>query len=127
MRRQRGAGFLTWVSGVGIAILFFITLVKLAPLYLEFYAVQSMVDDIAAEPGMNAATTRQVRRKVDDYLNINGIYGLSKDNFEVQQIKGKNDVRELRVYYEVRKHWLANIDFMTTFEYSKELGKAGDT
>lgn len=127
MQKQQGAGFLTWVSGLGVAILFFITAVKLVPVYTQFYAVQSLMDDIAADPGMKTATTMQVRRKIDDYLNINGIDGLSKDAFEVKPATGDDDTRELQVYYEVRKHWLANIDFMTTFEYSTILGKAGDS
>lgn len=127
MRKQQGATFLTWVAGVGVVIFAFITAVKLAPLYLEFYAVRSLTEKVAQDPAMVRGTTQQIRRKVADYIDVNGLYTLTADAFSVIQVEGKQNVRALTVSYEVRKHWFANIDFLTTFEYSQELGKAGDT
>lgn len=127
MRQQCGATFITWVAGLGLVIFMFITGIKLAPLYLEFYAVQSLVEKVATDPSMQRASTLQVRSKVADYLDINGLYTLTPEAFSVVQVAGKDGVRALQVKYEVRKHWIANIDFLTTFEYSQELGKAGDS
>lgn len=127
MRKQKGATFLSWVAGAGLITFMFVTAIKLVPLYLEFYAVRSMVDDIAKDPGLARATTQQIRGKVNDYLNINGLYTLSADAFSVEQVQGKKNARALEVNYEVRKHWMANIEFLTTFNYSAELGGAGDT
>jgi hypothetical protein len=105
----------------------FVTAIKLVPLYLEFYAVRSLVDEIAQDSSLATASKQQIRAKVEDYMNINGLYTLSSDAFSVEQIQGKRNVRALAVNYEVRKHWMANIEFLTTFNYSAELGKAGDT
>ncbi|MEZ5452818.1 MAG: DUF4845 domain-containing protein [Thiothrix sp.] len=127
MRSQKGATFLTWVAGVGLVIFMFITGVKLVPLYMEFYAVRSLVDDVAGDSSMWRATTQQIRRKVGNFIDINGMYTLSREAFSIVQVSGKDNVRALEVSYEVRKHWVANIDFLMTFEYSKELGAAGDT
>lgn len=123
-KQQHGASFLTWVAGLGIVIFMFITGVKLVPLYLDFQAVRSLVDKVAADPAMQRASVQQVRRKVEDYLNINSLYGITPDRFTVVSVPGKNDVRALQVSYDVRKHWIANIDFLLTFEYQRELGKA---
>lgn len=127
MHKQKGATFISWVAGLGVVIFAFITIVKLAPLYIEFYAVHSFMDKIAMDSSLRNASTQHIRGKVSDYLDINGIYGLKPENFSVVQVEGKENVHALAVSYEVRKHWIANIDFLTTFEYSKELGKAGDT
>jgi hypothetical protein len=127
MHKQKGATFVTWLSGLGLVIFAFVTFVNLAPVYIEHYAIRSMVDDIARDPEMAQASPQQVRRKVNDFLNINGVNSLSGEDFSVEQVEGKTNVRELAVTYEVRKHWIANIDFLTTFHYSAELGKAGDT
>ncbi len=127
MRTQKGATFITWVAGVGLVIFIFVTGIKLAPLYLEFYAVRNLVDKIATDPEMTRANTMQLRRKVNDFLNINGLYTLSDSAFSITQVEGKKDVRALAVNYEVRKHWVANIDFLATFTYSAEIGKAGDS
>ncbi|MEN9503104.1 MAG: hypothetical protein RI964_2389 [Pseudomonadota bacterium] len=127
MRNQKGATFITWVAGVGLILFIFITGIKLMPLYLEFYAVRNLVDKIATDPDVTRANTMQIRRKVDDFLNINGLYTLSASAFSIAQVEGKKDTRALAVNYEVRKHWVANIDFLVTFTYSAELGKAGDS
>ncbi len=127
MRTQKGATFITWVAGVGLVIFIFVTGIKLAPLYLEFYAVRNLVDKIATDPEMTRANTMQLRRKVNDFLNINGLYTLSDSAFSITQVEGKKDARALEVNYEVRKHWVANIDFLVTFTYSAEIGKAGDS
>lgn len=125
MRKQKGATFLTWVASAGAVIFVFITLIKLGPLYMEFYSVRSLVDRVAQESS-DKTTTQQIRRKVGDYMNVNSL-NLAADSFSVTQVEGKNNVKALEVYYEVRKHWVANIDFLMTFQYSKELGAASDT
>ena len=127
MRTQKGATFITWVAGLGLVIFIFVTGIKLAPLYLEFYAIRNLVDKIATDPEMTRANTMQLRRKVDNYLIVNSLYTLSNSAFSITQVEGKKDVRALAVNYEVRKHWVANIDFLATFTYSAELGKAGDS
>lgn len=126
MRKQRGATFLTWVAGVGVVIFAFITAVKIAPVYLEFYTVRSLVDRVVQESS-SKASTQQIRRKVDDFMIVNSLDSLALDDFKVVQVEGKNNVRALEIYYEVRKPWVANIDFLMTFQYSKELGAASDT
>lgn len=126
MRKQKGATFLTWVAGTGLVIFAFITGVKILPLYLEFYSVRSLVDRVAQESS-SKSSLQQIRRKVDDYMNVNSLNSLASSDFKVVPVEGKNDVKALEIYYEVRKHWVANIDFLLTFEYSKELGAANDT
>lgn len=127
MRKQKGATFLSWITMASVIVFVLITVVKLAPLYMEFYSVHSMVDDIAADPGAPGWGKQEMIGKVDDYLNINGLYTLTSDAFSLEPVKGKRGVRELAVHYEVRKHWLANIDFLVTFNYSVEIGKAEGT
>ncbi len=126
MRKQKGATFLTWVAGAGLVIFAFITGVKIAPLYMEFYAVRSLVDRVAQESS-SKSSLQQIRRKVDDYMNVNSLNSLSSSDFKVEPVEGKNNTKALEIYYEVRKPWVANIDFLLTFEYSKELGAADDT
>ncbi len=126
MRKQQGATFLTWVASAGVVIFVFISAVKLVPVYLEFYTVRSLVDSIA-KTSPNNVSTQEIRRKVGDYMNVNSLTTLAIDDFKVVQLEGGNNVRALQIYYEVRKPWVANIDFLMTFDYSKELGAASDT
>ncbi|MDD5394200.1 MAG: DUF4845 domain-containing protein [Thiothrix sp.] len=127
MRKQAGATFFSWMATAGIVAFIFVSAVKLLPLYMEFYAVRSLANEIANDASLMTASKQQIKSKVEDYMNINGLYTLSSDAFSLEQVQGKKNVRALVVNYEARKHWLANIDFLTTFHYSVELGKAGDT
>ncbi|MEZ5476067.1 MAG: DUF4845 domain-containing protein [Thiolinea sp.] len=99
----------------------FVTLVKLAPVYMEFYAVKSMVEDIVLDPAISANSTQSLRGKIADYLNVNGLYTIEPGYFSVVTLPEKKNVKALQVEYEVRKPWLANIDFLMTFKHVAEL------
>ncbi len=121
--QQRGAGFLGWVSVVGLVIFAFVTGVKLMPEYLEFQAVKSLVQEIAADPAVSSTDTRQISRKIDDYLNVNGLNSIKREYFTLVTLPEKKNARALQVSYEVRKHWLANIDFLLVFKHTEDLKK----
>ncbi len=120
-KKQQGATFLGWVSIAGVVIFGFVTVVKLAPIYAEFYAVKSMVKDIAADPAISASSNQLLRGKISDYLNINGLYTIKPEYFSVQTMPENKNARALVVNYEVRKHWLANIEFLMTFNHVEEI------
>ncbi len=126
MRKQQGATFLTWVAGAGVVIFVFITAIKIAPLYMEFYTVRSLVNKVVQESSAKSST-QEIRRKVDNFMIVNSLNSLSVNDFKVVQVEGKNNVRALEIHYEVRKHWVANIDFLLTFDYSKKLGGTEDS
>lgn len=122
-RKQRGATFITWLAGAAIAIFFALLGMKLVPIYIEHQSVKSMIDGIATDSNMTNANTRVIRNKIDRVLNINSMDDqLSSKDFIIEKIKGSRDKRELKVSYEVRKPWIANLDFVAKFEYAKELG-----
>lgn len=122
-KKQRGATFITWLFGAAVAIFLAILTMKLVPIYVEHESVKSMVDDIAADSNMKNANKRVIRTKIDKVLNINSMDDqLRAKDFVIERVKGSKDRRELKVEYEVRKPWMANLDFVVKFKYGKELG-----
>ncbi|HPY41611.1 MAG TPA: DUF4845 domain-containing protein [Thiolinea sp.] len=121
IKKQRGVSFLSWVSILSILILAFVTGVKLVPVYIEFYSVQSIMQKIAADPSISATNTQSLRGKLDDYLNINGMYTVQREYFSVQPIPENKNAKALVVDYEVRKPWLGNISFLLSFHHTVEL------
>lgn len=122
-KRQRGATFITWLMGAAVAIFLAILAMKLVPVYIEHETVKSMIDSIAADSNMTTANKRVIRTKIDKVLNINSMDDqLDAKDFTIEKVKGTNNRRELKVAYEVRKPWMANLDFVVKFEYGKELG-----
>lgn len=120
-KKQQGMSFLSWVSVLSIVILAFVSGVKLVPVYVEFYSVQSLMQKIAQDPAISATNTQALRGKLDDYLNINGMYTIKREHFSVQPVPENKNAKALIVDYEVRKPWLGNIDFLMTFHHAEEL------
>ena len=120
-KKQRGMSFLGCVSVLSILILAFVSGVKLVPVYVEFYSVQSFMKKIAEDPSISATNTQGLRGKLDDYLNINGMYTIKREHFSVQSQADNKNVKALVVDYEVRKPWLGNIDFLMTFHHAEVL------
>lgn len=120
--KQKGATFVSWMVGVAIFIFLAITGIKLAPVYLEYYTIRSMVDEFAAKPETRKANKRMLRQAIDKRLNINSLDNyLSAENFTIEKIKGSKR-RQIKLEYDVRKPWFANLDFIATFKYTKEIG-----
>ncbi len=124
MRSQRGATFITWVAVAGIGIFMFLTGVKILPMYLEFYTVQSLINEIARNPESVNMSKQEILSKVDDFLNVNGINTLQKTDFSYEAAKANSSTKVLGVKYEVKKPWVANLQFLATFQYSAEIRKA---
>lgn len=122
MKKQRGASFASWMVLAATVAFVLVTIAKIAPVYMEYATVKSMVDQIAAETTVSPQTgNRQLRRKLDDYMNINGLYTVKPEYFSIVDLPEEKNAKGLQVKYEVRKPWLANIDFMMNFEHAAKL------
>ncbi len=122
MKKQRGASFASWMMFAATVAFVLVTVAKIAPVYMEYATVKSMVDKITAETTLSPQTgTRQLRRKLDDYMNINGLYTVQPEYFSIVNMPDEKNAKGLQVKYEVRKHWLANIDFVMNFEHTAKL------
>jgi hypothetical protein len=123
-KRQRGASFVSWMVLAASVVFVLVTIAKIAPVYMEFATVKSMVDQIAAETTLSPQTgNHQLRRKLDDYMNVNGLYTVKPEYFSIVGLPEEKNARALQVKYEVRKHWLANIDFTMNFEHAAKLSR----
>ncbi|MEZ5537361.1 MAG: DUF4845 domain-containing protein [Thiolinea sp.] len=123
-QKQRGASFVSWMVLAASVVFVLVTIAKIAPVYMEFATVKSMVDQIATEATLSPQTgNRQLRRKLDDYMNVNGLYTVLPEYFSIVTLPEEKNAKALQVKYEVRKHWLANIDFTMNFEHAAKLSK----
>ncbi len=122
-RKQKGATFVSWMIGIAISLFLFVTGIKIMPVYLEYHTIKGMVDELATHPDAKSANKRTIRSALEKRLNINSLdKHLSAKNFDIVRIKGSNKRKEITVKYEVRKPWVANLDFIATFDYAKEIG-----
>ena len=121
--KQQGATFVSWLIGAAIFIFLGVTGLKMAPLYIEYQTIKTMVDELAKNPATKTANKRIIRSAIEKRLDINSLDNhLSAKDFDIKRIKGKKGSREVTVGYEVRKPWFGNMEFIATFNYSKEIG-----
>jgi len=134
-KKQQGATLISWMIGIAVGILLVSGGLKIGPHYLEYNSVKSFMNNIAAEPGIKTKNNREVMSRVEKYLNINSMDGLSKayygskapnsnieKPFKLIKLK-KGNKRQLAVNYKVEAPWLANIAFLMDYEYQVELGE----
>ncbi|HFC92414.1 MAG TPA: DUF4845 domain-containing protein [Leucothrix mucor] len=125
--KQKGATFITWMIVAAIGILIFSAGLKVGPSYLEYNAVRSMMDSIAAEPGIKGKNKRYVYAQLNKYININSMYSVEEAMakqkvFKVSPLR-KGNGKRLTAHYEVRRHWLGNLSYLIDFKYSVILGE----
>ena len=75
-RKQAGATMVAWMIGAGFGVLAASAVIKVAPFYVEFNSVKSLMKNIASEPGIKNADKRQINRKIENYLNLNNLRSL---------------------------------------------------
>jgi len=134
-KKQRGATLISWMIGIAVGILLVSGGLKIGPHYLEFNSVKSFMNGIASEPGIQTKNKREIMSRVEKYLNVNSMEGLSKayyggrsgkpgveQPFKIVKLK-KNNKRQLAVNYKVEAPWLGNLAFLMDYEYQVELGK----
>jgi len=134
-KKQQGATLISWMIGIAVGILLVSGGLKIGPHYLEFNSVKSFMNGIASEPGIKTKNKREIMSRVEKYLNINSMEGLSKayygsrsgkqgieKPFKIIKLK-KGNKRQLAVNYKVEAPWLGNLAFLMDYEYQVELGK----
>jgi len=139
-KKQVGATMVAWMIGAGFGILAASAVVKVAPYYLEFNSVKSMMKNIASEPGIKNADKRQINRKIENYLNLNNLRGLEesfygsrnkksgkKNPFKVTRLKQGNKRQKLTVNYPITTKWVGNLSFLMDFKHSVVLGEPDNT
>jgi len=134
-KKQQGATLISWMIGIAVGILLVSGGLKIGPHYMEYNSVKSFMNGIAAEPGIKTKNKREIMTRIEKYLNINSMEGLSKSYygakakkpgmempFKLIKLKKSNE-RQLAVNYEVEAPWLGNIAFLMDYAYQVELGK----
>ena len=127
-KKQQGLTLISWMIVAAIGILIMSAGLKIGPSYIEFNSVRSMMNSIAAEPGIKTKSSKYVYSQINKYMDINGLYNLAKISakkkpFKLSLMKKGNNRKRLRVNYEVKIPWLGNISYLLNFKYAVVLGE----
>jgi len=113
IRKQQGLSIIGFLLVLGLVVFFVFMGMRIVPIYLEYYAVVSAMDGIAAEQGSSKLSLYQVRLRMYNRLYVSFADANIKDNN--MQLVRRNGL-QFRVAYEVRKPLIGNLDVVATFD-----------
>ena len=122
MTSQRGITLTSFLV-VLIVVAFFLYIgMKLFPMYQEYYAVRSAMKSLAKEPGVGNMEPHRIQDMFFKRLYINYSENVKPADVKFDRIDGGWN---MKVYYEVRREMIGNLDVVGKFDSNQELTRSG--
>lgn len=122
MKRQRGLTLIGFVFVLAIAGFFAFMIMRLFPVYAEYYSVVQAMKGLQAEPGIAQKSPAVVRDLLFRRFYISYVENVKPENVRVS----RRDGYTLNVKYEVRKPFVYNLDFVANFDKTVDLTRQGN-
>lgn len=117
-KRQRGLTAISWIFIITLAVFLGMIGLKLVPIYLENYSIQTLLRQLPEEPFIGEKGPAEIRKSLIARFKINSIYDFDPNKIKIQ--KGlRNYVVDIT--YEVRKPVIGNVDMVVSFSDSVEI------
>jgi hypothetical protein len=113
--RQRQSGMsILGILIIGIMVGFFVMCgLRLAPSYFEYLTVKDVITAVATEHEADKKSIRELRRKLENLLNTNQVYGIDPRDVEIYRKDGKTYIDG---NYEARIPVAGRIDAVMRFD-----------
>jgi hypothetical protein len=113
--KQRGMTAIGWLFTLAVIGVFVLATIRLLPIYMDHYAIDSSLKGIALEPEARDYGRRDILRRISNRMIVSNVDDSDFKNIEVKRLPdGRFKVNWHR---EPRVHFLANIDFVVVFDY----------
>jgi ABC-type dipeptide/oligopeptide/nickel transport system permease component len=116
--KPRGMTLMSFVIVLVVVGFFALVIMKLFPMYSEYYSLKSVMEEYAAQPNSAANTPTQMHNELNRRFGIAYIDSVEKDHIKVVREKG---VSRLNIAYEVRVPLFANLDIVGKFDNTVDL------
>lgn len=115
---QRGMTAIGWLIVLGLLAFFVLLVLRLAPGYLEFYKVESVIDSLKDEPYIGNKTPMEIRSLLQRRIDVNSIDHVDAKDIKIEQSGGRTTIT---ADYEVRVPMIGNVDAVSKFHKSIEV------
>ena len=123
-RYSRGITLLGFLILLCVAGFFAYVVMKLVPVYVEYFGVVKAMEQIKDEPGAAQKSLEEIRRDLNVKFDLQ--YVDEKDIPPASiQLKREATGPTLRIAYEKRVPFMYNIDLVASFDKSVNLTNAG--
>ena len=123
-RYSRGITLLGFLILLCVAGFFAYVVMKLVPVYVEYFGVVKAMEQIKNEPGAAQKSVEQIRRDLNVKFDLQYV---DQQDIPPQAIQVKREATgpTLRIAYEKRVPFMYNIDLVASFAKSVNLTNAG--
>ncbi len=118
VKKQQGLTFISWLVILIVAGFFVMVGLKIAPVYIEHFAIKAALESVKEEPFAARKSVRELKNMIMRRLDINNIRYLTNDNISVTRDKGKTTIR---ITYEQRRDIVYNAALVMEFDDAVEL------
>lgn len=116
--KQRGVTMVTIAAGLALLAFFVLIAITLVPVYIENFSVSSHVSRIGKDVRASEATKEEIRKTLLKRFGIDDVKSVERQDISITDIPGGYQVE---VDYEVRKHFLGNVDVVIYFTETAEV------
>jgi len=123
-RYSRGITLLGFLIMLCVAGFFAYVVMKLVPVYIEYFGVVKAMEQIKNEPGASEKSVEEIRRDLNVKFDLQYV---DEKDIPPQAIQLKREATgpTLRIAYEKRVPFMYNIDLVASFDKSVNLTNAG--
>jgi Tfp pilus assembly major pilin PilA len=117
--RQTGLSFLGLIVLVGVLGFSAVIGLKLIPIYMESWKIDSIMEAVISEPGVNDQSRQEVIEAMLKRLDIDAVDSVNYSNWKdkLNVTKRKNNVT-INVNYEITTPLLGNLSLLAVFDKS---------
>jgi len=110
--KQQGLTFIGLIFVLALIGMIVLSALKVVPIYMEHFAVQTSVESIIDDPKLKSLTVREIKILLHKKLNINGVTSVNSGDAKIRKSGGEI---AFSLEYEVRKDYIGNIDIVLSF------------
>lgn len=121
LNKQHGASLLSWVAIIAMVVVIGTAALKLAPIYMEYWNIISILDNMQKEKSLQGASKQDLATTFAKRLDINGIRDLKRGDYKITKVQGKR-AYNFRVNYEARRSLMGNLSIVASFDRTFEVG-----
>ena len=123
-RYSRGITLLGFLIMLCVAGFFAYVVMKLVPVYIEYFGVVKAMEQIKNEPGASQKSVEEIRRDLNVKFDLQYV---DEKDIPPQAIQLKREATgpTLRIAYEKRVPFMYNIDLVASFDKTVNLTNAG--
>ncbi len=129
MKNQRGITFLSWCIIFAVFGFFVLIGLRLFPLYNEKMGVIASMNSVASRTDAGKLTAYDVRKYFLRNTDINSVRRFNdanvRDHVTIEKASRAGEPKSMRVQYEARNKFVADLEFVLVFDRSVPLSGEG--